>query len=50
MRQLVGIRDNYTEQISYWVTLDDRATLPGLGRKWRNCVLACVVKLQMACS
>ena len=33
MRQLVGIRDNYTEQISYWVTLDDRATLPGLGRK-----------------
>src|SRR5574343_1325133 len=33
MRQLVGTRDNYTEQISYWVTLDDQATLPGLGRK-----------------
>lgn len=33
MRQLVGTRGNYTEHISYWVTLDDKATLPGLGRK-----------------
>lgn len=33
MRQLIGTRENYTEQISYWVTLDDQATLPGLGRK-----------------
>lgn len=33
MRQLVGTRDNYVEHISYWVTLDDKATLPGLGRK-----------------
>lgn len=33
MRQLVGTRENYVEHISYWVTLDDKATLPGLGRK-----------------
>jgi EpsI family protein len=33
MRQLVGTNENYVEQISYWVTLDDKATLPGLGRK-----------------
>lgn len=33
MRQLVGYRDTYVEPISYWVTLDEKATLPGLGRK-----------------
>lgn len=33
MRRLVGTRANYVEQISYWVTLDEKATLPGLGRK-----------------
>lgn len=33
MRQLVGTRENYVEHISYWVTLDEKATLPGLGRK-----------------
>ena len=32
-RHLVGIRGNYVEHISYWVTLDEQATLPGLGRK-----------------
>lgn len=33
MRRLVGTRQNYVEQISYWVTLDETSTLPGLGRK-----------------
>lgn len=33
MRRLVGTRQNYVEQISYWVTLDETATLPGIGRK-----------------
>lgn len=33
MRHLVGYRDTYVEPISYWVTLDEKATLPGLGRK-----------------
>lgn len=33
MRLLTGVRERYTEQISYYVTLDETATLPGLGRK-----------------
>lgn len=33
VRHLVGTRGAYTESISYWVTLDETATLPGLGRK-----------------
>lgn len=33
MRLLTGVRDGYSEQISYYVTLDETATLPGLGRK-----------------
>lgn len=33
MRHLVGYRDTYVEPISYWVTLDEQATLPGVGRK-----------------
>ncbi len=33
VRRLVGTLPNYTEKISYWVTLDEVATLPGLGRK-----------------
>jgi len=33
VRHLVGTRGSYTELISYWVTLDETATLPGLGRK-----------------
>jgi len=33
MRRLVGTRQSYVEQISYWVTLDEKATLPGIGRK-----------------
>ena len=32
-RQLMGVKDNYTEHIAYWVTLDERTTLPGVGRK-----------------
>ena len=33
VRHLVGTRGNQVEPISYWVTLDESATLPGLGRK-----------------
>lgn len=33
VRQLTGIKDTYQENISYWVTLDEHTTLPGLGRK-----------------
>lgn len=33
VRQLIGTRDRRVEPISYWVTLDEQATLPGLGRK-----------------
>lgn len=33
MRQLKGVRDQYTEHIAYWVTLDEHTTLPGFGRK-----------------
>lgn len=33
LRQMVGTRQNRVEHISYWVTLDNKATLPGLGRK-----------------
>lgn len=33
MRLLSGTRESYSEQISYYVTLDETATLPGLGRK-----------------
>lgn len=33
VRHLVGTRGRYLELISYWVTLDETATLPGLGRK-----------------
>lgn len=33
VRHLIGTRGPYTELISYWVTLDETATLPGLGRK-----------------
>jgi EpsI family protein len=32
-RRLTGKRDRYVEKISYWVTLDETATLPGIGRK-----------------
>jgi EpsI family protein len=28
--------DQRVEPISYWVTLDETATLPGLGRKWQQ--------------
>lgn len=33
VRHLVGIAGSRVEPISYWVTLADKATLPGLGRK-----------------
>lgn len=33
VRQLIGTRENRVEPISYWVTLDESATLPGIGRK-----------------
>ncbi|HET6789196.1 MAG TPA: EpsI family protein [Aquabacterium sp.] len=33
VRLLTGVREGYVEQISYYVTLDETATLPGLGRK-----------------
>jgi EpsI family protein len=33
VRHLLGVREQYVEKISYWVTLDESATLPGLGRK-----------------
>lgn len=33
VQQLVGRRQGYVEPISYWVTLAESATLPGLGRK-----------------
>lgn len=33
VRQLIARKDNYVEPISYWVTLDESATLPGMGRK-----------------
>lgn len=33
VQQLVGTRQGYVEPITYWVTLAERATLPGLGRK-----------------
>lgn len=33
VRRLQGVRDGYVEPISYWVTLDEKATLPGIGRK-----------------
>jgi EpsI family protein len=32
-RHLVGVLGNRVEPISYWVTLADKATLPGMGRK-----------------
>lgn len=32
-RMLIGKRENYVEQISYWVTLDETTALPGLRRK-----------------
>ncbi len=32
-RRLIGTRENYVENVAYWVTLDETATLPGLGRK-----------------
>lgn len=33
VRQLIGTRESRVEPISYWVTLDENATLPGIGRK-----------------
>lgn len=33
MSQLLGVRGEHHEPISYWVTLDESATLPGFGRK-----------------
>lgn len=33
VRHLLGVLDTRHEYISYWVTLDERATLPGIGRK-----------------
>lgn len=33
VRHLLGVLDTRQEYISYWVTLDERATLPGIGRK-----------------
>lgn len=33
LQQLVGSKQGYVEPISYWVTLAESATLPGLGRK-----------------
>jgi EpsI family protein len=33
VRHMLAQRDAYQEKISYWVTLDETATLPGLGRK-----------------
>lgn len=33
VRRLLGVRGAHREPISYWVTLDEKATLPGLGRK-----------------
>ena len=34
VRKLVAINGNRTEPITYWITVGDRATLPGMGRKW----------------
>lgn len=36
VQRLVGQLGQRTEPISYWVTLADRATLPGLGRKFEQ--------------
>jgi EpsI family protein len=33
VRRLMGVREQRRESITYWVTLDDTATLPGIGRK-----------------
>lgn len=33
VRHMLASRPGYEEKISYWVTLDETATLPGLGRK-----------------
>ena len=33
VRRLMGVRGQRRESITYWVTLDDTATLPGVGRK-----------------
>jgi EpsI family protein len=34
VQRLVGTLGQRIEPISYWVTLADHATLPGMGRKW----------------
>lgn len=34
LRRLFGRRDNRSEPISYWLTLDERASLPGVSRKF----------------
>ena len=34
VRRLVGVRGQRYEPISYWLTIDGQATLPGLRRKW----------------
>jgi EpsI family protein len=34
VQRLVGTLGQRVEPISYWVTLADQATLPGVGRKW----------------
>lgn len=36
VRRLASRLGTRLEPISYWITLDDTATLPGLGRKWQQ--------------
>ena len=31
---MVAINSNRIEPITYWITVGDHATLPGIGRKW----------------
>lgn len=33
VRHMLAVRGSQHEPVSYWVTLDEKATLPGLGRK-----------------
>lgn len=34
VRKIVAVNGNRTEPITYWITVGDHATLPGIGRKW----------------
>lgn len=34
VRRMVALQGGRVEPITYWITVGDKATLPGLGRKW----------------